>query len=84
MPNLTALSRLELEHNLTQLAAHIIAATYQFLSIISARLPAEQGEALVKSIESAQEVLLTERNNVPAGTPTEDSKDNEHDSKLAG
>ena len=31
MPKLTTLSRLELENNLTQLAAHINAATYQFL-----------------------------------------------------
>ncbi len=45
--------------------------------VISARLPAEQGEALVKSIESAREALLTERKNVPAGTLSEDSKDSE-------
>jgi hypothetical protein len=31
MPNLATLSRQELENNLTQLAAHINAATYQFL-----------------------------------------------------
>jgi hypothetical protein len=35
MPKLATLSRQELENNLTQLAAHINAATYQFLSLIA-------------------------------------------------
>jgi hypothetical protein len=39
--------------------------------VISARLPAEQGAALIKSIESAREVLLSERKDVPAGTDPE-------------
>ncbi len=45
--------------------------------VISARLPADQGEALVKSIESAREVMLSERKNVPAGTSPENSNDSE-------
>ena len=36
--------------------------------VISARLPAEQGEALIKSIEAARKVIREERKNVPAGT----------------
>ncbi len=35
MPNLATLSRQELENNLIQLAAHINAATYQFLLLIA-------------------------------------------------
>ena len=41
--------------------------------VISARLPAEQGAALIKSIDSAREALLKERKSVPAGTFSEDS-----------
>ena len=43
--------------------------------VISARLPAEQGAALVKSIASAREAILTERKNVPAGTFSEITND---------
>ncbi len=51
--------------------------------IISARLPPEQGAALVKSIEAARDVLRNERKDVPAGTSFQEPFDAERADALA-
>ena len=81
MPDIAALSRQELENNLTQLAAHINAATCQFLLLVAEFERREAwGHEGVKScahwlnwkceisLGAAREILLSERKSVPAET----------------